>query len=357
MKPQAPSLNSDAHDASPARGFLKKGLLFVALIALTFGFFFKSVDMKALKSALAHADVRFVLCGLLAMVAFVVLEGINIGRGLKVQNIATTFRQKITYSFYGFFFSAITPSSSGGQPLQLYAMHKDRIDVAQGTLALLFELTSFQIATMSFALFGLVTRFSYIKSHLGGIMAFVYLGLFLNGFVLLFLLIALFSKRLSTWCVELGLRVVGWFKKDKIDAWRIAAERQLNQYHEGARMMKQNPGASLAAVLTSLVQILALHSITFWSYKALGLSGQSFVGVLALQAVLFISVSALPVPGAVGASEGGFMLLYKMVFTAGLLDAGLVLSRGMSFYLPVLITGCSLAFMSLAGQRTSKAPR
>lgn len=348
--------NSEETIINPARQFLKKGLLFLALIVVMFVFFFRSIDVKALEASISHAELRYVLCGFLAMALFIILEGVNIGRGLDVQNIKSSFWQKIKYACYGFFFSSITPSSSGGQPLQLYAMHKDNIDVARGALSLIFELTGFQVASMSLALFGLVTRFTYIHDHLKAVMGFVYLGLTLNSFVLFLLLSALFSKNLSKWCIDLGLRIVGWFKKNGMSELRASAYNHLEQYQEGAEMMKKNPRVSIAAIATSFVQVIALHSITFWVYRALGLSGQSFMSILALQSVLFISVSALPVPGAVGASEGGFLLLYKMVFASGLLDAGLVLSRGISFYVPVLACGCALALLSIAGGRRIKAP-
>ena len=56
------------------------------------------------------------------------------------------YKEAMKYAYIGYFFSSVTPSATGGQPLQLYAMSKDKIHVAHGTMALLTELTSFQIA-------------------------------------------------------------------------------------------------------------------------------------------------------------------------------------------------------------------
>ena len=61
-----------------------------------------------------------------------------------------------------------------------------------------------------------------------------------------------------------------------------------------------------------------------------------FVGV---QSLLFISVSALPLPGSVGASESGFLILFKLLFPASVLNEAMILSRGVSFYLFVFLCG------------------
>lgn len=338
---------------SPVWKFLKKGFWFVLVVGATYGFFLKSVDFASLKRALLGADPLFVGLGITAMALFVACEGLNIGRGLKAQGITVSFAQKIRYACYGFFFSAITPSSSGGQPLQIYTMRKDRIGVAQSSLALLFELMGFQIATMTYALLGLASQAQSISQTLGAFMLLVYLGLGINALVLMFLLTAIFSSTFSGYVMRFALWVVQHVVPQKAYHFKEKAEGQLDLYRRGAQMIKRKPRVFIGAVLTSLVQIGALHSVTYCAYRALGLSGQSFITLFLLQAVLFISVSALPIPGAVGASEGGFLLLYATIFSRANVSAGMVLSRTMSFYLPVVLTGCAVAVYGI--QRSSRA--
>ena len=93
--------------------------------------------------------------------------------------------------------------------------------------------------------------------------------------------------------------------------------------------------------MTTTVQIVALHSVPFWIYKAFGLSGYSLGTVVMLQAVLYISVSALPLPGAVGVSESGFMVIYKTLFPVQILSSAMLVSRGISFYLLSIIKWCT----------------
>ena len=66
-----------------------------------------------------------------------------------------------------------------------------------------------------------------------------------------------------------------------------------------------------------------------------------------MQAVLFISVSALPLPGAVGVSESGFMIIYKTLFPANILSSAMLISRGISFYLLILVSGLIISITYL----------
>ncbi len=59
--------------------------------------------------------------------------------------------------------------------------------------------------------------------------------------------------------------------------------------------------------------------------------------VVMLQAVVSVSVDMLPLPGGMGISENLFLIIFKGVFTAGLLLPGMVLSRGIAYYIQLLL--------------------
>lgn len=55
------------------------------------------------------------------------------------------------YAFIGFYFSSITPSSSGGQPVQMYYMKKDHISLANSSVMILFIVFVYQMAMLLLA--------------------------------------------------------------------------------------------------------------------------------------------------------------------------------------------------------------
>ena len=54
---------------------------------------------------------------------------------------------------------------------------------------------------------------------------------------------------------------------------------------------------------------------------------------------MYATVSGIPSPGAVGVSEGAFVSIFKTIFGENIINGAMLLNRGVSFYLFVLICG------------------
>ena len=123
--------------------------LFLLLIILTFWLILKDQNTEEIMLAVDKAKKQYLLIGMVAMTIFISCEAINVRRILKGLGEKTTFFKNLKYALIGFFFSAITPAATGGQPMEIYYMHKDGISVANSTLALLVQLMSLQIVNLS----------------------------------------------------------------------------------------------------------------------------------------------------------------------------------------------------------------
>ena len=80
----------------------------------------------------------------------------------------------------GFYFSSITPSSSGGQPAQVYFMKKDNIEVGHSSLSLLVMVMFYQIAMLASALVLFILQGTLIKDNFGGVIYLVIYGTAVN---------------------------------------------------------------------------------------------------------------------------------------------------------------------------------
>ena len=312
---------------------LKNGGLFMGLIILTLYIILKNNNMEDIIKSISSVDINYIIIAIVCSFMFVICEGINIGRNLNLMEYEIGIFTSIKYALVGMFFSSVTPSASGGQPMQIYYMHKDGISISHSSLALLMDLASFQFVTVTMAIIG------YIRPH--GVLAI------LNTLVLIFILTAIFSKRFITKVIELVCLFLTKIKYKKVENFKKMATCQVNEYKESATYFKENKSTVIKVLLTTTVQITCLHSIPFWIYKGFDLSGYSLITVTLMQAVLFISVSALPLPGAVGVSESGFMIIYKTLFPANILSSAMLISRGISFYLLILVSGLIISITYL----------
>lgn len=326
-------------------------IVFILLICLTFFLIFKDENIPEILKIATNVDQKYILIAILAMFVFILCETLNIGRVLKELGEKSNFIKNIKYTLIGFFFSAITPAASGGQPMEIYYMHKEDIKVANSTLALLIHLWSFQIITISFGIISTILNFEVVK---GGLIYLVILGIMLNSIALTLLAISIFSKKLSEGVIKAAVKILKLFKIKNIEEKQEKLEAELEKYQESAKYIKAHKLIMLKTLITTVVQIIVYYSIPYWVYRSFGFCQYNIFQIIILQAVLYATVSGIPSPGAVGVSEGGFIEIFKNVFPNTMISGAILLNRGISFYAFVLISGIVVIINTLKSKKIDK---
>ena len=101
------------------------GLFLAAVFILTIYSVFHGEDLHAVLKAIVRVNPWYLLPAVLGVIIFIWGESIIIHYMLGTLSIRTKKRTCFQYSCIGFFFSCITPSASGGQPMQIYYMRKN----------------------------------------------------------------------------------------------------------------------------------------------------------------------------------------------------------------------------------------
>lgn len=317
------------------RKIFRNLIFFLLLIVLTFYILLKDQDIFEIVNIMRSVRLEYILIGMLCMMVYIILESVNIGRTLKALKEKSTFIKNLKYALIGFFFSSITPAASGGQPMQVYYMHKDKISVANSTLALLINLTSMQIITISFALISLIFDYRYLNHAL---IIFFIIGVLLNLSALALLLISILSKRMSKGLINIAIKILKFLKVKNVQEKQERLEKELEKYQYSAVYIKNNKKLILKVILTTAIQFLAYYSVSYWTYKAFGFSGHNILEIISIQSVLFATVSGIPSPGAVGVTEGAFMEIFKSIFPATMISSVVLINRGVNFYLLVIVS-------------------
>lgn len=326
-------------------------LIFILLIIFTFSLVLKDQDVTEILKISATVKKQYILIAMFAMGVFIVCESINIGRILKELGEKSKFISNVRYTLIGFFFSAITPAASGGQPMEIYYMHKDNISVAHSTLALLMQLCSIQIVTITVGIISAVLHFEVLKS---GLIYLLILGIILNSSALMLLIIAIFSKKLSEGLIKFVVKILKFFRIRNIEKKQEKLEKELESYQTSAKYIKEHKILMLKTVITTVVQMIAYYSVPYWIYLAFGLTGYNIFEILTLQAVLYATVSGIPSPGAVGVSEGGFLGIFKNVFPETIISSAMLLTRGANFYLFIIISAIIVMISTFREKRIEK---
>lgn len=325
--------------------------LFILLIIITFYIVLKDQDVSEIFSIFSNTKKQYIAIAVICMCVYVICEAINIRRTLKILGEKTTLWNTIRYALIGFFFSGITPAASGGQPMQIYYMYKENIAVAHSTLALLINLSSMQIVTISIALFSMIFQFQNLSI---GLRWLFFVGILLNLSALTLLIIAIFSKKILDKLIEFVIKIMKKLKLKNVEEKEEKLKKELMKYQNSAIYIKKNKKMIFKIVLTTYVQFFIYYSVAYWVYCSLGFNQYNILQIVGLQAVLFGTVSGIPSPGAVGVSEGGFIAIFKNVFPETLISSAMLLNRGINFYLLMIISMISVIISTLRTKELKK---
>ena len=293
-----------------------------------------------LAGAMAQAHVGILLLTLPVMALFIACEAGATRLVLGALGCAQPFRRCYFYSCTGFFFSNITPSATGGQPAQVYYMNRDGVPVVSGTIDMLLVSIGYHTAVVGYALAALYFGRSLLEQLGGqvGVLIGVGLSIFLGLNVAMILLLFLPgpARRLGRWGIALACRLVRRLDQAQLEE---KLEKVLEQYRQGAQVIAKNPLVLVGVVGLSAVQLGCSYLIPYLVYRSFGLSGMSLIQVAGLQVLCGVAVGFLPLPGSAGAAEQVFLRSFLVVFGTGLVAPAMILTRTVSCYLVLLLTG------------------
>lgn len=311
----------------------------VTVFCLTMWAVFKGQDLNALLYYLSNAEASFIAASVVCVVAFILSESVIIHYLMKCLGVRTQFSHCCLYSFIGFFYCCITPSASGGQPMQVVYMRKDRIPVAVSTVVLAIITILYKMVLVLIGTAVMVFRPAAVMPYLEPAEGIIWLGLVLNVICIAALLILVFwpnlVRRMTRWVMTL-IGKIRPFKNPEKQTARV--ERILSQYTGTSEFFRNHIPVVFNVFIITLVQRIILFFVTWLTYKAFSLSGHSMPAVVTLQAMISVAVDMLPLPGGMGISETLFLDIFRPVFGEALVLPGMVLSRGISYYTQLLIS-------------------
>ena len=268
------------------------------------------------------------------MTFYFLFETLNVKNILRRLGNRLSIINGLKYSLIGFFFSGITPAATGGQPMQIYYMKKNGIQVTNSTLALLIQICSFHIVTIICGIIGLSLNYKLFPYNYLWLFGF---GLFFKFLALTMMLICLFSQKLSAKIVNIFIKFLQKIRYKNVQNIKENIDNSLMEYDNGSKFIKRNKKIFLQSLFLVFLQVMVYYMVPYFVYRAFNLNEYNLFQIMFIQAMLYISVSSIPLPGAVGVSESVFLSIYLTIFGSEQLASATLLTRGINFYLFVLI--------------------
>ena len=339
-------------------GFWKKNWLNVLMIALSVGIlagFVFSSDFDAMLTLLWNARSRwyYFVMAVACMFVFFLMEALGVYILLKRFCPKATFGVSFRTTMVGQFFNCTTPFSTGGQPMQIYAMSKKGVSVGVGTSVLLIR---YVISMSVVAGYGMILMAIHYRYFAAAIPAFgLWLGIGLGLYILLvvgvvsLLCFPKLAHRTADGLVRF-LAKIHLVKRETFRRQQVSQEIDncFNSFH----MMKNHKGCLISSVVITAIQFLAQFSITWFVYCAFGCPGHNgYWKIVGAQLFVLLISSYFPTPGATGASELSYFAIFNRVFNGReYVASAMLIWRAITFYLPIVFG----SFFSIGIQKSKE---
>jgi len=325
--------------------------IFTAIMVLTFWSVFRKQNFAEITDAVGQMSRGYLAASVFLAVFFVAGEGCMIWYLLKGIGERTALPRCISYSFIGFFFSGITPSATGGQPMQLYYMKRDGNSLSAASVVLMTVAVIYKLVLVLIGIGILLFWGVPLKTYLQAYYGLYFLGFFLNVVLVVVLLMVMFSQRTIRNCFyQIEKIMVHFHLWRRTEARRQKVEQFLAGYQETVGFLRSHKRMIGITIAGTFLQRFSVFVLTYAVYRGLGLSGAAMLDVVLVQAAVYIAVDMLPIPGAQGITEAMYRCVFQNIFVGKYLVVSMCITRGISFYLMLLV---GLVVFCVVRQRNS----
>ncbi len=315
-------------------------VMLIVLMTITYYFIFRQCDLSELIDIIYSAKKRYLVYGVIMMFVHIAGEGVCLRVLGNSLNVTVGFIRSFCYACIDVYYCGITPSATGGQPVLAYYMSKDDIPIGKSTIVILLYTVSYKIVLLALGIVVFVFHRDFILHNGNAVLALFIIGIIMNIIIVGICLLCMYNRNAVRGLVTKTIGLLAKIRIMKHPERKLEAfYEHIEEYHQSAYFIKENRSVLVKVFVITLIQRIAMFSIAYFVYRSFGLQEHNVFDIIALQVVISITVDSLPLPGAVGVSEGMFWLLYNQIYVSEMLAPAMLLSRGIAFYFCLLLCG------------------
>lgn len=247
--------------------------------------------------------------------------------------------KSLKISIIGLYYGALTPFATGGQPMQVVYMKREGITYGRATSIMSAKFIIYELSLCFFYLVAMIFRGSYFYTNFNQVFWITTLGFLINLSSVALITFAMINKGIA---YKICGGIINFLHRIKIikniEKTNKAMEKNIEEFHESTEYFKKHTYQFLISILLSLINLTFLFAIPYFIYVAFGHSEKTIIDLITMQSFLYLAVSFFPLPGAAGASEGGFYLFFASFFTNVPIFIAMLVWRFISYY-SILIVG------------------
>lgn len=324
--------------------FLINILIILVVLVIVLYFSLKD-DYKNIINSILNMNLLWVLGAIILFCLYRVLIALSIYHLAKINGEKVRLTRCIQMSFIILFFHGITPFAGGGQPMEIYYLHNEKISVTKSTNIVLQNFIVYQIALVTIGLLALIYNYFYkLFPSNSLIKQLVILGFTINFLVLVVTYILAFGKKINHFICNKVLSLLG-----KIGIVKNVYEKRTNlntylkNFHKNALKLKKEKMQVVLLVLLNMLALTTLYTVPYTVSRGLGINSISIINTIISSAYVMTIGSFVPIPGGTGGIEYGFVFFFGHLISGSIVNAIMLVWRFITYYLGVIAGAIFLA--------------
>ena len=312
----------------------------------------RDISISDLVSAIGSSNKLFFILGVIAAALYVWFEGVAICSILKKSGYIRSPVKGLLYSTSDIYFSAITPSATGGQPASAFFMIRDGIPTGITTATLVLNLMMYTISIIVLGVIAIIiSPMAFMEfSRLSKILITV-------GFATLSILALIFFVLLKNeeYIFKPLLKIFSFLCKKKVikekERKLSKIEKIKNDYKMCSDMISDNKNVLIRAFLWNFFQRASQLFVPMLIFASLGGDKLKMAEVFSKQCLVTIGYNYIPIPGGMGISDYLMIDGFSRLMGEQMAYAVEMISRGITFYICVSISGIITLIGYFAGRK------
>lgn len=251
-----------------------------------------------------------------------------------------SLKEAIKHNIIVQFFNGITPFNTGGQPMEIYMLTEHNIKVSHATNIVIQNFIFYQIALVIYGLFAVIyNAIFHIFPTIPILRKLVVIGFMINTLVAIILFFISFSKKTTMSVSHLLIQLLGKIKliKDP-EKTKKSVDKKLEEFHISATELRKRKRLLVGGIAINLLSLTCLYIVPLFILFALNnFTSMNVADTLVSSAYVLIIGAFVPIPGASGGVEYGFLKFYGNFLPSQTVAAVLLVWRFLTYYLGMIV--------------------
>lgn len=300
----------------------------------------KSFSGKDFISFIQNGNPVWLIMAILSSFGFIFFEGAALFAACRPFISKRKIGSCVAYSAADIYFSAITPSATGGQPACAYLMIQDGISGMAATAILLANLTMYTLSIIVIAVVVFLAFPSFFSSFDLLARLLIVIGFVMQFALMLFFIAVLTSKNILHNICSKIIKLLAKFRLIKNEAQKQEKlALKMDEYRISVEILRGKRKMLFKVFIFNLLQRLSYTLTSVFAFLATGGAFSNAGKMWALQSYSVIGSNSVPIPGAMGVSDYLMLNGFKLIMSADNAYNLELLSRSLSFYVCVIFCG------------------